>query len=292
MENVKDLQDKVYVITGANSGVGYESALNFARRGATVVLMCRSEERGNRALETIRAESDNQDVHLYLADFSLMASVAEAAGTLRQAFPKIDVLCNNAGAAMPRREVTSEGFELTFATNHLSGFLLTQLLLQPLLTAAEQGSARVVFTSSLGHKSGPLDFNDLQMSTGYRGLKAYGRSKLMNLLTARELFRRYGESGLVTSSFHPGAVRTSIWSKGGVMGRLLGTVLFPFMISVEAGADTMIWLASSDDEAADNANGDYFFKREKASVAPFATDEDAARLWDISMELVNPYLGD
>jgi len=286
----KDLQGKVFVVTGANSGIGFVAALDFARRGATVVIMCRNESRGNEAVETIRRESGNEDVHLYLADFSLMSNVAEAGRKVLADYPRIDVLCNNAGAANAQRQETAEGFELTFAANHLGGFLLTQLLLPALLNAASEDSARVVFTSSLGHKSGPLDFDDLNMSRGYRGLKAYGHSKLMNLLTARELFYRYGEQGIISSSFHPGAVRTPIWSKGGVAGNLLGIVLYPFMVNMEKGADTMIWLASSSDPAAVHAEGNYHFKRERPPIAHFATDKVAKKLWEVSMELVEPYL--
>jgi NAD(P)-dependent dehydrogenase (short-subunit alcohol dehydrogenase family) len=288
----KDLHGKVFVVTGANSGIGFVSAMDFARRGATVLLMCRNEKRGQEAMEAIKRESGNHDVHLYLADFGLLGSVAEAGRAVAADYDSIDVLCNNAGAANEKRQVTEEGFELTFAANHLGGFLLTQLLLPGLLNAATSGSARVVFTSSLGHKSGPLDFDDLNMSKGYRGLKAYGRSKLMNLLTARELFYRYGEQGIISSSFHPGAVRTPIWSKGGVSGNLLGLFLYPFMINMEKGADTMIWLASSTDPAALHAEGNYYFKRERPSIAHFATDKAAYKLWDISMELVQPYLAD
>ena len=286
----KDLQGKVYVITGANSGIGFISAMDFARRGATVVIMCRNENRGKQAVESIRRESGNDDVHLYLADFSLLSNVAEASRAVLADYPRIDVLCSNAGAANASRQETVEGYELTFAANHLGGFLLTQLLLPALLKAASEGSARVVFTSSLGHKSGPLDFDDLNMSKGYRGLKAYGRSKLMNLLTARELFYRYGEQGIISSSFHPGAVRTPIWSKGGITGTLLGIFFYPFMINMKKGADTMIWLASSMDPAAVHADGNYYFKRERPAIAHFATDRAAKKLWEISMELIEPYL--
>lgn len=286
----KDLQGKVIVVTGANSGIGFVSAMDFAQRGATVLLVCRNEKRGQQAMETIKRETGNHEVHLYLADFGLLASVARAGRAMAADYASIDVLCNNAGAANEKRQLTEEGFELTFAANHLGGFLLMQLLLPGLLNAAASGSARVVFTSSLGHKSGPLDFEDLNMSRGYRGLKAYGRSKLMNLLTARELYYRHGRQGIISSSFHPGAVRTPIWSKGGISGNLLGLVLFPFMINMKKGADTMIWLASSTDPAALHAEGNYYFKRERPPIAHFATDKAAKRLWDISMELVQPYL--
>jgi NAD(P)-dependent dehydrogenase (short-subunit alcohol dehydrogenase family) len=148
----------------------------------------------------------------------------------------------------------------------------------------------VVFTSSYGHNNSPLDFDDLNLEKDYTTLKAYGRSKLMNLLTARELQRRYGDQNIVASSFHPGAVRTPIWGKGGVVGRVLGVVLYPFMVSVEQGADTFIWLASSQDEASVNAGGHYFYKRSRPRTAAFATDEAAAKLWQVSDGLIEPYL--
>ena len=285
----QDLSNKIMVVTGANSGIGFEAALDFARRGATVAIVCRNEQRGQAAVEELQRRSRNKQVSLYLADFSLLKSVAEAAARLRRDFPRIDVLCNNAGAANARRQVTAEGFELTFAANHLGGFLLTRMLMPSLLAAAQRGEARIVFTSSYGHNSGPLDFGDLDFEKNYGGLKAYGRSKLMNLLTARELHRRYRQQNIIASSFHPGAVRTPIWSKGGAMGRLLGLVLYPFMVSVQQGADTLIWLASSPQAA--NADGNYFVKRRRGRVASFATDAAAERLWDESVKRVEPYSG-
>jgi NAD(P)-dependent dehydrogenase (short-subunit alcohol dehydrogenase family) len=160
----------------------------------------------------------------------------------------------------------------------------------PSLLACQSGPARVVFTSSLGHRNSPLDFDDLELKHNYSTLKAYGRSKLMNLLTAREFHKRYGTSNLIASSFHPGAVRTPIWSKGGVLARLLGLLMYPFMWPVEKGADTFIWLASSDDEAVLGAAGSYFFDRRKRRPAEFATDDAAAKLWSVSDELIAPYL--
>jgi len=291
-EVTQDLTGKYFVVTGANSGIGREAAEEFARRGAQVALVCRSQERGRHALESIRQRSGNANVRLFIANFSSLDSVAAVARELLAAYPVIDVLCNNAGGANGRRELTDEGFERTLVTNHLSGFLLTRQLLPALLAAAENGQARVVFTSSLGHKNSPLNFSDLNLETGYSTLKAYGRSKLMNLLTARELQQRYGERGIVASSFHPGAVRTPIWSKGGALASLLGVLMYPFMRSVEKGADTIIWLASSEDPAARQANGQYFFDRHTADTASFATDEAASRLWEVSEQMVASYAGE
>ncbi|MEK7259981.1 MAG: SDR family NAD(P)-dependent oxidoreductase [Pseudomonadota bacterium] len=290
MPTPQDLTGKTYIVTGANSGIGYEAAKNFASRGATVALVCRSESRGRDAVASIVAATGNAKVSLYVADFSLLASVSKVADALLADFPVIDVLCNNAGGANGPRTVTAEGFETTLVTNHLSGFLLMRKLLGRMLEAGNSGVKRVVFTSSYGHNNSPLDFDDLNLEKDYTTLKAYGRSKLKNLLTARELQRRYGDRNIVASSFHPGAVRTPIWGKGGVVGRVLGVVLYPFMVSVEQGADTFIWLASSQDEGSVKAGGHYFYKRSRPRTAAFATDEAAAKLWQVSEGLVEPYL--
>lgn len=288
--SIQDLQGKTYVVTGANSGIGYAAALDFARRGASLALVCRSEERGQVALAAIEKDSGNKALKLYLADFNSLAQVDNLSQQLLADYPTIDVLCNNAGGANAARVETSDGFETTFVANHLASFLLTQQLMPSLLKAAEPGLARVVFTSSYGHKNSALDFDDLNLKSGYNTLKAYGRSKLMNLLTAREIHRRFGEQNIVASSYHPGGVRTSIWSKGGMLARVLGFVFYPFMVSIDAGADTLIWLASSDDKASLAAQGNYFYKRKQPSIAEFATDEAAQRLWDKSEGLVRPFV--
>ena len=305
MADEVDLSGKVIIVTGGNSGIGFVAAKDFASRGATVVLVCRHPERGQQAVESLKTETGNNNIKLYLADLNLLADTARVADQLAADFPVVDVLCNNAGGANNKRQVSEEGFERTFVTNHLSGFVLTQKLLPALLNAVEtsaaetsaaeknaanKGAARIVFTSSLGHTHSPLDFSDLGLENGYSTLKAYGRSKLMNLLTAKEVHRRYGDQGIVASSFHPGAVRTPIWSKGGVLARILGTVMSPFMVNANQGADTMIWLASSNDDASAAADGNYFFKRKLKRTAEFATDEAAKELWEVSQELVTPYL--
>lgn len=289
MSEFQELQGKVIVVTGANSGIGFTAAGNFAARGATVALVCRDQARGQQAQREILQFWPQANVRLYLADFSLLASVADLARRLLEDFPRIDVLCNNAGGANGSRQETAEGFEKTFVTNHLGSFLLTQSVLPALLNAASAGGARVVFTSSLGHKNSALDCNDLNLEHGYTTLKAYGRSKLMNLLTARELQRRFADQNLICSSFHPGAVRTPIWRKGGVLAHLLGIVMYPFMVSSDQGADTLIWLATSADAGSVAANGNYFYKRRQVAVAPFATDAAGAALWRASEELVKPY---
>ena len=283
------LSGKSYVVTGANSGIGLFSARRFAQLGANVALVCRDEQRGREAVAEIIATTGNENISLYLADFSSLASVSEMADNLLRDIPKIDVLCNNVGGANGSRTATDEGFETTFVSNHLSSFLLTKKLLPAILNAANEDLARIVFTSSYGHFNSALNFDDLELTEGYGALKAYGRSKLMNLLTARELQHRLAGKNVVVSSFHPGTVRTPIWNKGGTLARMLGVVLYPFMKSLEQGSDTFIWLASSQDHASRSADGHYFYKRKRAETAKFAIDEDAKRLWQVSEELIAPY---
>ncbi|MFT6092186.1 MAG: NAD(P)-dependent dehydrogenase (short-subunit alcohol dehydrogenase family) [Pseudohongiellaceae bacterium] len=285
-----DLSAKVIVITGANSGIGFEASKYFARAGATLAMVCRSEEKGKSALESIKALSGSESIRLFIADFSSLESVARVAKELLAVYSTIDVLCNNAGGSNGERVVTSEGFETTLVVNHLSGFLLTKLLMPAILEAAKGASARVVFTSSLGHKNSPIDFDDLNLEKAYGSIKAYGRSKLMNLLTARSLDLRHRADKVIVSSFHPGAVRTAIWGKGGTLAKVIGVVMYPFMCNIEKGTDTFIWLASSNDETVQKANGKYFFDRQTPKIADFATDAAADQLWQKSEELVSPWL--
>lgn len=283
------LRGKTFVVTGANSGIGLSAARRFAELGASVALVCRSEQRGAEAIDAIHRHTGEQNCRLFLADFASLASVSAMADRLLAEFPRIDVLCNNAGGANASRVLTEEGFETTFVSNHLSGFLLTRKLLPALRAAGQEDLARVVFTSSYGHTNSPLDFDDLGLEKGYSTLKAYGRSKLMNLLTARQLQRQVADANIVASSFHPGAVRTPIWKKGGLIARVLGIAVYPFMVDIEQGADTLIWLASSNDAASREAAGRYFYKRRAVRTAEFATEEAARRLWEVSAELVAPF---
>jgi NAD(P)-dependent dehydrogenase (short-subunit alcohol dehydrogenase family) len=285
-----DLAGKVIVVTGANSGIGFVASRNFAARGAELGIVCRNQEKGRRALELLKQESGNPKIQLFLADLSSLEETRKLASAIAAQYPAIHVLVNNAGGANPKRELTSEGFELTFVSNHLSNFLLTTALMPCLVRAASASRVRVVFTSSLGHKNSPLDFTDFNLAKGYSTLKAYGRSKLMNLLTAGALERRFGDSNMAFSSFHPGAVRTAIWSKGGALSRVLGFVMYPFMRSESKGAETLIWLATASDDAAENPQGRYFFDKKPAKIAAFATVEAGERLYQESNKLIAPWL--
>lgn len=286
----QDLKGKTIVVTGANSGIGFEACYDFAQRGAEIALVCRDEERGKSALERLKHATGNQSLRLFIADFSSMSQIVGLATELLANYPRIHVLCNNAGGANPRQIVTEQGFELTLVSNHLSGFLLTKLLLGVLRSDNENEASRVVFTSSLGHKNSAIDFDDLNLNKGYGTLRAYGRSKLMNLLSARAFHSRHGKENIVFSSFHPGTVRTPIWSKGGLLASILGFFMYPFMWTAKKGADTLIWLATSSDSEAVGAGGRYFFNRKRGAVADFATDDAADALWVKSEALLADWL--
>lgn len=275
------MERRTAVVTGATDGIGLVTARELARRGARLVLPVRNIERGERAMASIRDDTGSDRIEIAPLDLGQMDSVRECAAWILEACERLDVLVNNAGCFNGKRWTTTEGFEGTLAVNHLGPYLLTRMLMERLCA---DGGARVVFTSSVMHKHSAIDFADLSLERRWSSYRAYGRSKLMNLLTARELHLRFGAQGVVASSVHPGGVRTGIWKKSGLLGKLVDRTAGLWMISAEQGADTLLWLASSPDAAA--PVGNYFYQRKPRRTAPFATDEAAKRLWQVSADLV------
>lgn len=272
---------RIIVVTGANSGIGFAATQAFAERGDAVAMVCRSRERGEAAIARIRESTDAGMLQLFIADLSLMSETRRVAKELAESLGPIDVLANNAGVGLGSREVTSEGFERVFACNHLSTWLLTSVLLPHL-----RADARVVFTSSNAHSHSALDFEDLQVERGYSLIKAYGRSKLMNVLAAQGFHRRHGGTGVRFSSFHPGPVATGLWSKGGTFARVVGTLLRPIMRTPARGADTLVWLADATAPPASAPEGRYFVDRKVAKTGRVASAEAEDRLWDVTRELL------
>ena len=273
--------DKIAVITGATDGIGYHTALALAQQGMRVVQLARNATKAKATRRAIEAAVGRPCVEDVACDLGDLDAVRRAAADVLERCPRIDVLVNNAGGAMGERGLSPQGHELTHAVNHLGGYLLTRLLLDRMLEAQ---SPRIVFSASQGHRISALDFDDLEMERGWTTMKAYGRSKLMNVLTAMELHRRYGAQGLAASSMHPGGVRTGIWKKAGPLGAAVGIIGAIFMVSAEKGSDTLTWLASSPDAA--KPEGRYYIRRKVTKTASFATPEAADRLWDVSTALV------
>lgn len=279
------MQGKTVLITGANSGIGKETAVALARAGATVVFTSRDPEKGEQAAADIRQRS-GADVALMPLDLASFPSIRALADGFLQRYDELHVLINNAGLILTERTETEQGFESTFGVNHLGHFLLTQLLLDRVKASAP---ARIINVASNAHRfaRGGLDFDDLQLTNSYGGMQAYGRSKLANIYFTRELARRLEGTGVTVNAVHPGGVNTGFAHDGDVKPPFswLWTIASPFLRSPEKGAQTSIFLASSPE--LDGVTGKYFAdSKEKQPTSIAQDDEAASRLWTASEELI------
>jgi len=275
------MNGRVCVLTGASSGIGRATALELARRGAALALVCRDRTRGEETCAAVRADSGNTQVVLHLADLSSQAELRRLAAELLGQYPRIDVLVNNAGVVNLQRQLTVDGIETVFAVNHLAYFLLTNLLLDRL---RQSRGARIVNVASDAHRWGELDFDDLQNQRSYRAMRVYGQSKLCNVLFTRELARRLAGSDVTANCLHPGAVATQLGQNNGWWARLIIKGLRPFFRTPEQGAATSIYLACSPE--VNGINGKYFVNCREARPSSSAQDDEAAaRLWEISNDL-------
>ena len=283
-----DMHGKICLVTGANAGIGKAAALGLARRGATVVLLCRSEARGAAARTEIERGGGEAPVHLLAADLASMRQIRRVAEEYLQRFGRLDVLVNNAGVlAWRERRVSEDGLELTFAVNHLAPFLLTGLLLDRLRTSAP---SRVVTVSSGAHRRVELDFDDLQNERGYDPFDVYSQSKLANVYFTYELARRLEGTGVTANCLHPGVVSTALFRDMKWWQRVALFLGRPFLLSPERGADTAVHLAADPGVAA--VTGHYFEKRKSVKSSPVSYDPDLARrLWELSEALTGADAG-
>lgn len=265
------------VLTGATRGIGRAAAVELAKRGAEVVVVGRARERVDAVAREAQAAAGGVPVHTCVADLTLMAGVRALAARLRDRHEHIDVLANNAGALFASRKITSEGFEQTFALNHLAPFLLTNLLLDRL------GDGRVVTTASDAYVGGRLDLDDLQSENSYAAMGVYCTSKLCNILFTRELSKRAPE--LHANCFHPGVVRTGFGKNDNGIWKVLTTLATPFFRSPEHGARSLVWLATSAEGG--RLNGEYVKDEKVAQPSAAAQDAELAQeLWERSAALV------
>jgi NAD(P)-dependent dehydrogenase (short-subunit alcohol dehydrogenase family) len=278
-----DVRDKTVLVTGATSGIGLEASLALARRGARVVMVGRDRARMASAQARVEAGSGSKQVSSLLCDFSSQAAIRELAAAVRSACPRLDVLVNNAGGVNKARRLTADGIESTFAVNHLGPFLLTNLLLDLVVKSAP---ARIVTVSSIGHRRGTIDFDDLGYERGYSIMRAYTRSKLANVLFAAELARRLAGTGVTSNSIHPGSVDTNIWSGAPLWAKPIIQLLFrPFFISAEQGGSYVVDLVARPDLA--EVTGRYWEESRMVDPSPAGRDEALARrLWDVSAAMV------
>lgn len=281
-----DMTGKACLVTGANQGIGKETAVALARIGATVVMTSRDRAKGEAALADVRTRSGRQDVELMLADFGSFASIRQLAADFKAKHRRLDVLVNNAGAIMTSRSETSDGFETTFGVNHLGYFLLTSLLLD---TVKASAPSRIVNVASRAHLRSEMDFDDLNSRQGrYSAMTTYARSKLANVLFTYELARRLQGTGVTANCLHPGVVRTGFGKNNSGYAKMLfqvfQVVARPWLLSPEKGAATSIYLASSPE--VEGVTGKYFADCRETPSSPASYDEPSQRrLWGVSEEM-------
>jgi NAD(P)-dependent dehydrogenase (short-subunit alcohol dehydrogenase family) len=272
---------KLCVLTGGTSGIGRETAVALAGRGARLALVCRDRRRAEDTVAEIATRTGSREVSLHFADLSLQREVRRVAAELLACHPRIDVLVNNAGVVQLRHSLTPDGIETVFATNHLAYFLLTLLLLERLRASAP---ARIVNVASDAHRFGRMAFDDLGNAQRYRAMRVYGQSKLANVLFTYELARRLEGTGVTVNCLHPGAVATRLGHNNGAIARLLAGALRPFFRTPAQGAETSIWLASSPE--VEHTTGGYFVGHRLKRSSPASYDQATARrLWDVSLRL-------
>uniref|UniRef100_A0A1A8I8V9 Wu:fd55e03 n=2 Tax=Nothobranchius TaxID=28779 RepID=A0A1A8I8V9_NOTKU len=280
------LEGKTVLITGANTGIGKETALDMAQRGARVILACRDMTRAHIAADEIRQKSGNGNVVVKKLDLASLQSVRDLAKDIQQNEDRLDILINNAGIMMCPKWKTEEGFEMQFGVNHLGHFLLTNCLLDQLKKSAP---SRIVIVSSLAHERGRIHFDDINLDKDYRPERSYRQSKLANVLFARELAARLQGTGVTVYSLHPGVIRTELgrhlFSSLALWKRILFSLFMWIIKSPREGAQTTIYCAV--DESLSNQSGLYYSDCAPKTPAPQARDDAAAkRLWDLSASMV------
>lgn len=273
-------RQKNVLITGGSAGIGKATAIAMARKGFKVYITGRDKEKTAMAVKEIQQASQNPEVFYFLADMSKMKEVRQLAAEVNAGLDHLDVLINNAGGVNSKRELTEDGYEKTFATNHLAYFLLTGLLLDLL---KKSSPARIVNVSSNSHYNGKINLNDLQMEKKYFIMQAYANSKLCNVLFTYELARKLEGTGITVNSLHPGVVNTNIGKKNtGFFADFVWTAIARLRgISIEKGAATSVYLATANE--LENVTGKYFDNcREKKSSALSYNKDLAEKLWNIS----------
>ena len=279
------MKGKICIITGSNSGIGKETATNLVKMGATIIMVVRDQERGEKARTEIVKQTGNNSVDLMICDLSSMDSIRHFVKEFKKKYDRLDVLVNNAGAMFNKREVTSEGFEKTVAVNYLGPFLLTHELLDLLKSSAP---SRIINVSSGLAKNGKVDLDDLQSEKNYKGTKAYSKvrapvyanTKLMLMMFTYELARRLKGSGVTANVLMPGFVATNLGkNSGSLSSSIMFKMVRPMQVSAKKGAETSIYLASSEDVK--DVTGKCFIKKKEAMTCPASYDEELQkRLWN------------
>jgi len=280
------MNGKRILITGATNGIGKQAAIELAKMGADVVIAGRDEIKTRKVCVDIKTLSGNSNVDILVADLSTMDEVRRMAAEYRAKYGRLDVLLNNAGAVFSSFQASADGYEMTFALNHLSYYLLTNLLLDMLKqTAQEQGEARIINVSSSAHQNATMRLDNLRDDSGYSFMNSYGASKLMNVLFTYELARRLADEAVTVNAVHPGLVATGFGhNTGRVWSVLIKIAQRLFAISPERGAAPLVYLASSPEVA--GICGKYWTEKQQKRSSDISYDRDQQRqLWDFSAEV-------
>jgi NAD(P)-dependent dehydrogenase (short-subunit alcohol dehydrogenase family) len=276
-----DMSGRVCVVTGATRGIGRATAEGLAELGATLVLVCRRREDGERVARELAATHHGPPADVVPADLSSQRSIREASEAVHERYRRIHVLVNNAGVIPRQRETTVDGLEMQFAVNHLAYFLLTNLLLDLLIDGAP---SRVVSVSSGAHQGGTLNFGDLQSERRYDPVRVYGRTKLANVLFTYELARRLRDTGVTANCLHPGVIATKLLSDYMNLPLVGGSITRAFGGSPDKGSETSIYLAAS--REVEGVTGRYFVGERESRSSPASYDERLQhRLWEESARL-------
>jgi NAD(P)-dependent dehydrogenase (short-subunit alcohol dehydrogenase family) len=281
------LAGKTVVVTGATRGIGLVAAQAMAGMGARVILTARAAARGQRACDAVLQQAGHGTVDVVDVDFASMASIRAGAAAVRGLTDRVDILLNNAGAIFMEQGTSTDGLELTFATNHIGYFLWTHELLDLVKAAASTSPARIVSVSSAAHvaATGGVNFDDLQRTRGYSGFPVYAETKLMNILFTRELARRLAGTGVTANCLHPGVIASGFGTNNkGILGFATKHLSPLFLTSPEKGARTSIHRCTSPDVA--SVSGAYFANCKPAKPSRAASDDvAAARLWAVTEQL-------
>lgn len=277
---MEKLDGKIAIVTGANSGMGMATVEALSDMGATVIMLCRNEKRGQEAYEKLMSRSERR-IELMMCDLEDFSSINAFVASVKSKYEKIDILVNNAGFISLDRQTTKEGFEKQFGINHLGHFLLTTKLIDLMYEGA-----RIVNVASGAHKVGNIHFEDINLEKGYNVIKAYSQSKLANVLFTREQARCLRDRGITVNCCHPGAVATNIGiDRNTGFGKTITSLLKPFFQTPAEGARTAIFLAT--DDSVKNISGEYFYKCKIAPSSKKSKDmELAKRLYKLSENLV------
>ena len=280
------MEGKVCLVTGASDGIGYVASRELARKGARVVLVGRNAAKTDDAVQRIIADTGNPYVERLLADLSSQREVRRVASEALERLPRIDVLLNNAGAVFLSNRRSVDGLEMTFALNHMGYFLLTGLLLERLRASAP---ARIINVSSSSHwHPGRFTLEDLPKPGNNRGYRAYGKSKLCNILFTYELARKMEGSGVTVNALHPGLVQTNIARNNGLLGRVVNFFIGARGVDADKGAETLVYLASAPE--VEGVTGKFFIDCKVVPSSALSYDRElAAGLWEMSERLIEPF---